>query len=38
MRGQTTEIINPKVPPGTNDSVKRFNFDYSYNTHDVSLF
>lgn len=30
MTGQTTSITNPKVPPGTNDSIKRFNFDYSY--------
>lgn len=34
MSGATTAIINPKVPPGTNDSVKRFNFDYSYWSHD----
>lgn len=31
-----TAITNPKVPPGTADSVKRFNFDYSYWSHDVS--
>lgn len=30
-------ITNPKVPPGTADSVKRFNFDYSYWSHDVSI-
>lgn len=29
-------ITNPKVPPGTSDSIKRFNFDYSYWSHDVS--
>ncbi|XP_055706371.1 kinesin-like protein unc-104 isoform X3 [Phlebotomus papatasi] len=34
MNGATTSIVNPKVPPGTNDSVKRFNFDYSYWSHD----
>uniref|UniRef100_A0A6B2EA80 Kinesin-like protein unc-104 n=1 Tax=Phlebotomus kandelakii TaxID=1109342 RepID=A0A6B2EA80_9DIPT len=34
MAGATTSIVNPKVPPGTNDSVKRFNFDYSYWSHD----
>lgn len=32
----TTVITNPKLPPGTSDSVKRFNFDYSYWSHDVS--
>jgi len=30
-------ITNPKVPPNTSESVKRFNFDYSYWSHDVSL-
>ncbi|XP_055694172.1 kinesin-like protein unc-104 isoform X12 [Lutzomyia longipalpis] len=34
MSGATTCIVNPKVPPGSNDSVKRFNFDYSYWSHD----
>lgn len=37
MNGATTAITNPKVPPGTSDSVKRFNFDYSYWSHDVSI-
>lgn len=37
MSGATTAITNPKVPPGTSDSVKRFNFDYSYWSHDVSF-
>lgn len=37
MSGATTAITNPKVPPGTSDSVKRFNFDYSYWSHDVSV-
>lgn len=37
MYDNTTAITNPKVPPGTADSVKRFNFDYSYWSHDVSL-
>ncbi|XP_017838469.1 kinesin-like protein unc-104 isoform X1 [Drosophila busckii] len=32
--GTTTAITNPKVPPNTSDSVKRFNFDYSYWSHD----
>ncbi|XP_076359156.1 kinesin-like protein unc-104 [Tachypleus tridentatus] len=27
-------IINPKVPQGTKDSTKSFNFDYSYWSHD----
>ncbi|XP_075169172.1 kinesin family member unc-104 isoform X7 [Haematobia irritans] len=30
----TTAITNPKVPPNTSESVKRFNFDYSYWSHD----
>ncbi|KMY94346.1 kinesin-like protein unc-104 isoform X11 [Drosophila simulans] len=34
MAGATTAITNPKVPPNTSDSVKRFNFDYSYWSHD----
>ncbi|XP_058067087.1 kinesin-like protein unc-104 isoform X1 [Anopheles bellator] len=34
MAGNTTCITNPKVPPGTCDSVKRFNYDYSYWSHD----
>lgn len=37
MYDNTTAITNPKVPPGTSDSVKRFNFDYSYWSHNVSL-
>lgn len=37
MSGATTAITNPKVPQGTSDSVKRFNFDYSYWSHDVSV-
>lgn len=36
MSGNMTAITNPKVPPGTSDSVKRFNYDYSYSSHDVS--
>jgi kinesin family member 1 len=36
MFDNTTAITNPKVPPGTVDSVKTFNFDYSYWSHDVS--
>lgn len=38
MVGNMTAITNPKVPPGTADSVKRFNYDYSYQSHDVSIF
>ncbi|XP_065092831.1 kinesin-like protein unc-104 isoform X2 [Ochlerotatus camptorhynchus] len=34
MTGNTTCITNPKVPPGTSESVKRFNYDYSYWSHD----
>ncbi|XP_061396859.1 kinesin-like protein unc-104 [Musca vetustissima] len=29
----TTAITNPKVPPNSADAVKRFNFDYSYWSH-----
>ena len=36
MSGNMTAITNPKVPPGTADAVKRFNYDYSYWSHDVS--
>ncbi|XP_049294306.1 kinesin-like protein unc-104 isoform X5 [Anopheles funestus] len=34
MSGNTTCITNPKVPPGSSESVKRFNYDYSYWSHD----
>ncbi|XP_053683877.1 kinesin-like protein unc-104 isoform X2 [Sabethes cyaneus] len=34
MTGNTTCITNPKVPPGSSESVKRFNYDYSYWSHD----
>ncbi|XP_017148466.1 kinesin-like protein unc-104 isoform X8 [Drosophila miranda] len=34
MTGATTAITNPKVPPNTSEAVKRFNFDYSYWSHD----
>lgn len=37
MAGATTAITNPKVPLSSNESVKRFNFDYSYWSHDVSF-
>lgn len=36
MSGATTRITNPKVPPNSADAVKQFNFDYSYQSHDVS--
>ncbi|XP_070490677.1 kinesin-like protein unc-104 isoform X3 [Chironomus tepperi] len=36
MSGNQTSITNPKVPPGTADSVKRFNYDYSYFSFDTS--
>ncbi|XP_065367274.1 kinesin-like protein unc-104 isoform X6 [Calliphora vicina] len=32
--GTTTAITNPKVPPNSSESIKRFNFDYSYWSHD----
>lgn len=37
MSDNTTTITNPKVAL-TDDAVKRFNFDYSYWSHDVSEF
>ncbi|XP_060804747.1 kinesin-like protein unc-104 isoform X2 [Amyelois transitella] len=33
MTGNTTIIQNPKAPPGTKDSAKSFNFDFSYWSH-----
>ncbi|XP_032673633.1 kinesin-like protein unc-104 isoform X9 [Odontomachus brunneus] len=30
MTGSTTSIANPKATPGSKDSVKSFNYDYSY--------
>ncbi|XP_052751112.1 kinesin-like protein unc-104 isoform X11 [Galleria mellonella] len=33
MSGNTTIIQNPKAPPGTKDSAKSFNFDFSYWSH-----
>lgn len=37
MSGATTAITNPKAPLNSNESIKRFNFDYSYWSHDVSI-
>ncbi|KAL0275192.1 UNVERIFIED_CONTAM: hypothetical protein PYX00_003130 [Menopon gallinae] len=34
MCGKTTSITNPKMPPGTKEAVKSFNYDYSYWSHD----
>ncbi|XP_076265727.1 kinesin family member unc-104 isoform X2 [Rhynchophorus ferrugineus] len=34
MIGNTTTIANPKAEPNTKDSIKSFNFDYSYWSHD----
>lgn len=34
MGGNTTNITNPKAEPNTKDSIKSFNFDYSYWSHD----
>ncbi|XP_046809863.1 kinesin-like protein unc-104 isoform X5 [Lucilia cuprina] len=31
--GTTTAITNPKVPPNSSEAIKRFNFDYSYWSH-----
>lgn len=36
MSGNMTAITNPKIAPGSADSIKRFNYDYSYCSHDVS--
>ncbi|XP_053965546.1 kinesin-like protein unc-104 isoform X4 [Anastrepha ludens] len=33
MTGATTAITNPKVPPNSSEAIKRFNFDYSYWSH-----
>lgn len=38
MQNFFVAITNPKVPPNSSESVKRFNFDYSYWSHDVSFF
>jgi kinesin family protein 1 len=32
------DIVNPKVPPGSKDATKSFNYDYSYWSHDVSCY
>ncbi|XP_037888422.1 kinesin-like protein unc-104 isoform X12 [Glossina fuscipes] len=32
--GTTTAITNPKVPSNSSEAIKRFNFDYSYWSHD----
>ncbi|XP_042232054.1 kinesin-like protein unc-104 isoform X1 [Homarus americanus] len=36
MGGKTTSITNPKVPPGSKEASKNFNFDYSYWSHNVN--
>ncbi|CAG4951592.1 unnamed protein product [Colias eurytheme] len=36
MSGNTTVIVNPKVPPGSKESAKSFNFDFSYWSHNPS--
>ncbi|CAK1555892.1 unnamed protein product [Leptosia nina] len=36
MSGNTTVIVNPKLPPGTKESPKSFNFDFSYWSHNPS--
>nr|CAD7571225.1 unnamed protein product [Timema californicum] len=36
MEDKTTYIVNPKVPPGTKDAIKNFNYDYSYWSHNVT--
>ncbi|CAH0392196.1 unnamed protein product [Bemisia tabaci] len=33
MAGFTTSIANPKMPPNSKESVKSFNYDYSYWSH-----
>ncbi|CAB3378477.1 Hypothetical predicted protein [Cloeon dipterum] len=33
MSGNTTTICNPKLPPGSKEAIKSFNFDYSYWSH-----
>uniref|UniRef100_A0AAR5QE16 Kinesin-like protein unc-104 n=1 Tax=Dendroctonus ponderosae TaxID=77166 RepID=A0AAR5QE16_DENPD len=36
MGGNTTTILNPKADPNNKESIKSFNFDYSYWSHDES--
>ncbi|CAG9564965.1 unnamed protein product [Danaus chrysippus] len=36
MSGNTTVIINPKLPPNNKESAKSFNFDFSYWSHNPS--
>ncbi|KAH1016756.1 hypothetical protein HUJ04_007930 [Dendroctonus ponderosae] len=36
MGGNTTTILNPKADPNNKESIKSFNFDYSYWSHDTS--
>ncbi|XP_066994575.1 kinesin-like protein unc-104 [Anabrus simplex] len=36
MQANTTYIVNPKVPPGSKDATKSFNYDYSYWSHNAS--
>jgi hypothetical protein len=33
-----TDITNPKIPPGSKEATKSFNYDYSYWSHNVSCF
>ena len=37
MEGQKTVITNPKVPFGSKEATKSFNFDFSYWSHNVSV-
>lgn len=36
MSGNTTVIVNPKLPPGNKEAPKSFNFDFSYWSHNPS--
>ncbi|XP_068617995.1 kinesin-like protein unc-104 [Battus philenor] len=36
MSGNTTVIVNPKLPPGHKEAAKSFNFDFSYWSHNPS--
>ncbi|KAK7869443.1 hypothetical protein R5R35_008169 [Gryllus longicercus] len=36
MGGNTTYIVNPKLPPGSKDATKSFNYDYSYWSHNAN--
>ncbi|GLH09165.1 Kinesin-like protein unc-104 [Gryllus bimaculatus] len=36
LRGKSRDIVNPKLPPGSKDATKSFNYDYSYWSHNAN--